>query len=82
MDFLLTHPFKILNQIDNQTFEISIPALTSEIESFSGILRLDSQGYQVKEALEISTPTMSLFSAIIFAMLGGLILNLMPCVFL
>jgi thiol:disulfide interchange protein len=70
-----------LNQIDNQTFEISIPALTSEIESFSGILRLDSQGYQVKEALEISTPTMSLFSAIIFALLGGLILNLMPCVF-
>jgi thiol:disulfide interchange protein len=70
-----------LNQIDNQTFEITIPTLTSEIESFSGILRLDNQGYQVKEALEISTPTMSLFSAIIFALLGGLILNLMPCVF-
>ena len=70
-----------LKQIDDETFEIAIPALTSEIESFSGILRLDEQGYQVKETLEISTPTMSLFSAIIFALLGGLILNLMPCVF-
>ena len=70
-----------LKQIDDEIFEIAIPALTSEIESFSGILRLDEQGYQVKETLEISTPTMSLFSAIIFALLGGLILNLMPCVF-
>ena len=70
-----------LNQIDGKNFEITIPTLASEIESFSGILRLDEKGYQVKETLEIPTPTMSLFSAIIFALLGGLILNLMPCVF-
>ena len=48
--------------------------------SFSGILRINDEGFQVKEELE-SAPSMSLWQAILFALIGGLILNLMPCVF-
>ena len=70
-----------LTQLDEQTFQLTLPTLNLNIESYSGILSLDGQGYQVQEELLASTGGMSLFVALVFALLGGLILNLMPCVF-
>ena len=70
-----------LSQIDERTFQILVPSLASDISSFSGILSLDGRGYQVKESLPVSATSMSLLTALMFALLGGLILNLMPCVF-
>jgi thiol:disulfide interchange protein DsbD len=68
------------NRLSEDTYEIAVPILNDEVGSFSGILRINDEGFQVKEELE-STPSMSLWQAILFALIGGLILNLMPCVF-
>ena len=69
-----------LNRLSEDTYEIAVPILNDEVGSFSGILRINDEGFQVKEELE-SAPSMSLWQAILFALIGGLILNLMPCVF-
>ena len=68
------------NRLSEDTYEIAVPILNDEVGSFSGILRINDEGFQVKEELE-SAPSMSLWQAILFALIGGLILNLMPCVF-
>ena len=68
------------NRLIEDTYEIAVPVLNDEVGSFSGILRINDEGFQVKEELE-SAPSMSLWQAILFALIGGLILNLMPCVF-
>ena len=68
------------NRLSEDTYEIAVPVLNDEVGSFSGILRINDEGFQVKEELE-SAPSMSLWQAILFALIGGLILNLMPCVF-
>ena len=68
------------NRLSEDTYEIAVPILNDEVGSFSGILRINNEGFQVKEELE-SAPSMSLWQAILFALIGGLILNLMPCVF-
>ena len=68
------------NRLSEDTYEITVPILNDEVGSFSGILRINDEGFQVKEELE-SAPSMSLWQAILFALIGGLILNLMPCVF-
>ena len=58
-----------------------------EVKSRSGVLNLPAgvtaSGTQIgtSQTSEYSLPTMSVFSALLFAILGGLILNLMPCVF-
>ena len=67
-------------KIDQNTYEVSLPILKSEFESFSGILSLDGEGFQFEENIQ-SSASMSLWKAILFALIGGLILNLMPCVF-
>ena len=68
------------SRLIEDTYEIAVPILNDEVGSFSGILRINDEGFQVKEELE-SAPSMSLWQAILFALIGGLILNLMPCVF-
>ena len=68
------------DRLSEDTYEIAVPILNDEVGSFSGILRINDEGFQVKEELE-SAPSMSLWQAILFALIGGLILNLMPCVF-
>ena len=70
-----------LVNVTGNTYEISIPLVSANLESFSGILSLDGEGFLVKEELQSATGGMSLWQAILFALLGGLILNLMPCVF-
>ena len=73
-------PTQKWNRLSQDTYEIAVPVLNDEVGSFSGILRINDEGFQVKEELE-SAPSMSLWQAILFALIGGLILNLMPCVF-
>lgn len=73
-------PTQKWNRLSENTYEIAVPILNDEVGSFSGILRINDEGFQVKEELE-SAPSMSLWQAILFALIGGLILNLMPCVF-
>ena len=73
-------PTQKWNRLSEDTYEIAVPILNDEVGSFSGILRINDEGFQVKEELE-SAPSMSLWQAILFALIGGLILNLMPCVF-
>ncbi len=73
-------PTQKLVKIDNNTYEISLPTLSSDVSFFSGILSLNGEGFQVEDNLN-SGSSMSLWQAILFALIGGLILNLMPCVF-
>ena len=71
---------QLLEQIDKTNYKISIPLLDSKLSAFSGILSLDGNGFQIKEQFS-SQGGISLWQAILFALIGGLILNLMPCVF-
>ena len=66
--------------LGDDLYEITVPVLNDEVASFSGILSINGDGFQIEEQLE-SSPGMSLWQAILFALIGGLILNLMPCVF-
>ena len=71
---------QLLEQIDDTNYKISIPLLDSKLSAFSGILSLDGNGFQIKEQFS-SQGGIGLWQAILFALIGGLILNLMPCVF-
>lgn len=73
-------PNQTIAKIDENIYEITLPLVQDEIESFSGIISLDGQGFQFEEQIA-SAGGMSLWQAIFFALIGGLILNLMPCVF-
>jgi thiol:disulfide interchange protein DsbD len=73
-------PNQAITKIDENIYEITLPLVQDEIESFSGIISLDGQGFQFEEQIA-SAGGMSLWQAIFFALIGGLILNLMPCVF-
>ena len=73
-------PNQAITPIDENTFEITLPLYQDGVESFSGIISLDGQGFQFEEQIA-SAGGMSLWQAILFALIGGLILNLMPCVF-
>jgi len=73
-------PTQQLVSLGDDLYEITVPVLNDEVASFSGILSIDGEGFQVEEQLE-SSSSMSLWQAILFALIGGLILNLMPCVF-
>ena len=79
-DLFAYTPNQTISQIDENTFEITLPLVQDGIESFSGIISLDGQGFQFEEQIA-SAGGMSLWQAILFALIGGLILNLMPCVF-
>ncbi|MDA8614336.1 protein-disulfide reductase DsbD family protein [Gammaproteobacteria bacterium] len=73
-------PNQAITKIDENIYEITLPLVQDEIESFSGIISLDGQGFQFEEQIA-SAGGMSLWQAFFFALIGGLILNLMPCVF-
>jgi thiol:disulfide interchange protein DsbD len=73
-------PNQAITKIDENIYEITLPLVQDEIESFSGIISLDGEGFQFEEQIA-SAGGMSLWQAIFFALIGGLILNLMPCVF-
>ena len=73
-------PTQKLISLGDNAYEIAIPVLSNEIDSFSGILSINGEGFQIEEKFK-SSSSMSLWQAILFALIGGLILNLMPCVF-
>ena len=73
-------PTQQLISLGDNAYEIAIPVLSNEIDSFSGILSINGEGFQIEEKFK-SSSSMSLWQAILFALIGGLILNLMPCVF-
>ena len=73
-------PSQKLGQLNDKTYELSLPLVDSDVNFFSGILSINGKGFQVEEDLQ-SSSGMSLWQAILFALIGGLILNLMPCVF-
>ena len=73
-------PSQTIVQLNDDDYEITLPLIKYEVESFSGIISLDGQGFQFEEQIS-TTDGMSLWQAVLFALIGGLILNLMPCVF-
>jgi thiol:disulfide interchange protein DsbD len=73
-------PTQKLISLGDNAYEIAIPVLSNEVDSFSGILSINGEGFQIEEKFK-SSSSMSLWQAILFALIGGLILNLMPCVF-
>ena len=62
---------------------LSIKLFNDEFQNFSGVLDIDGTGYNVSNGTfeDFNEEGLSLITALIFALIGGLILNLMPCVF-
>ena len=79
-DLFVYMPAQKLAQLSEETYGLTLPLLKSAVGTFSGILSINGEGFQVEEDLQPASG-MSLWQAILFALIGGLILNLMPCVF-
>ena len=62
---------------------LSIKLFNDEFQNVSGVLDIDGTGYNVSNGSfeDFNEEGLSLITALIFALIGGLILNLMPCVF-
>ena len=62
---------------------LSIKLFNDEFQNVSGVLDIDGAGYNVSNGTfeDFNEEGLSLITALIFALIGGLILNLMPCVF-
>tara|TARA_B100001057_G_scaffold22635_1_gene20975 strand:+ start:10489 stop:12441 length:1953 start_codon:yes stop_codon:yes gene_type:complete len=62
---------------------LSIKIFNDEFQNVSGVLDIDGTGYNVSNGVfeDFNEEGLSLITALIFALIGGLILNLMPCVF-
>ena len=62
---------------------LSIKLFNDELQNISGVLDIDGTGYNVSNGTfeDFNEEGLSLITALIFALIGGLILNLMPCVF-
>ena len=62
---------------------LSIKLFNDEFQNVSGVLNIDGTGYNVSNGAfeDFNEEGLSLITALIFALIGGLILNLMPCVF-
>ena len=62
---------------------LSIKLFNDEFQNVSGVLDINGTGYNVSNGKfeDFNEEGLSLITALIFALIGGLILNLMPCVF-
>ena len=62
---------------------LSIKLFNDDFQNVSGVLDIDGTGYNVSNGVieDFNEESLSLITALIFALIGGLILNLMPCVF-
>ena len=67
---------------DGSSF-LSINLFNEELQKISGVLDINGTGYKIANSQieNLNEGSLSLITALIFALLGGLILNLMPCVF-
>ena len=80
------HPAEQILIKEENNWLLKIPLLenTSPIKTFSGSLSINEvQNFIINSDINMSEnkSSLSLIQAIIFAFIGGLILNLMPCVF-
>jgi thiol:disulfide interchange protein DsbD len=64
---------------------LKIPLISDSPSNLEGILIINNQSFVIKSQLEESSSSamdsISIWQALIFAFIGGLILNIMPCVF-
>ena len=67
----------------DDSYFLSIKLFNDEFQNVSGVLDIDGTGYNVSNGTfeDFNEEGLSLITALIFALIGGLILNLMPCVF-
>ena len=67
----------------DDSYFLSINLFNDEFQNVSGVLDIDGTGYNVSNGKfeDFNEEGLSLITALIFALIGGLILNLMPCVF-
>ena len=75
-------PSHSLTEVSQGTYAIEITREDKNFSYLKGILVIDDQAYLVESSTQ--TPkhdSLSLWQALLFAFLGGIILNLMPCVF-
>ena len=76
-----------LKKQSSNTYRMYLPKNHSSISSFSGVLKINDVGYFINANVanvainNSDSYSISLYQAILFALLGGIILNLMPCVF-
>ena len=65
------------------SYFLFINLFNEELQKISGVLDINGTGYKIANSQieNLNEESLSLFTALIFALLGGLILNLMPCVF-
>ncbi len=65
------------------SYYLSIKLFNDEFQNISGVFDIDGAGYNVSNGMfdDLNEEGLSLITALIFALIGGLILNLMPCVF-
>ena len=84
---IVNHPGKQILIKEENNWLLKIPTIGNQpnLNSVNGVLSInDSEGYLINgeiNKVDFQTPSISFLQAIIFAFVGGLILNLMPCVF-
>ena len=82
----VNHPAEQILIKEENNWLLKVPLLENinSINSVSGLISInENQNFIIDSGIEIqeSNSSLSLIQAIIFAFIGGLILNLMPCVF-
>ena len=74
-----------LRRLGGNNYELILEQASLTPDQLSGILKINDSGFIVMPtAVDVSTTnsfSINLFQALLFAFIGGLILNLMPCVF-
>ena len=84
---LVKHASKQILTKEENNWLLKVPLVENygEFKTIKGVLSINNdENYLIEENFEIgisSTSSISFFQAVIFAFIGGLILNLMPCVF-
>ena len=74
-----------LRRLSGNNYELILEQASSTPDQLSGILKINDSGFIVMptavDASITNSFSINLFQALLFAFIGGLILNLMPCVF-
>jgi thiol:disulfide interchange protein DsbD len=74
----------LIKEENNWLLKIPLQFENLKISSIEGVIKINEDSYLVKADVTNNPEesiSMSIFQAIIFAFIGGIILNLMPCVF-
>ena len=74
----------LIKEENNWLLKIPLQSEGAKITSVKGLIKIDDVSYLVNSDVtknEETNVNMSILQAIIFAFIGGIILNLMPCVF-